>query len=186
MMFSFKAKNHIEGREPEEVTFDQVYKAQEGQGAGITGYPIFIGLNVGSRGVAFRGATINVKNDRDEKALAFLKSDPFQAGLTLLTTAQPAIKPFTAIASGLGTMLLTKNRNRKVQEFFVGLDFDEGAALGVRLREGSYIVVQAPLDGFSWAEWVFEPDNARIVAKDDGKKLIPYNHVIFRVTRHGG
>ncbi len=83
-------------------------------------------------------------------------------------------------------MVLSRNKNVKVQEFYLGLDYDNGAGYGARLAEGNYIVVQAPDDSINWADWAYDPVNARIVKKSDGKTTIPYNYVIFRVAKHTG
>ncbi len=47
---------------------------QEGQAAGIAGYPVFIGLNVGNQGVAFECSTINVNNEEDLLVLVDLQA----------------------------------------------------------------------------------------------------------------
>ncbi len=192
VMFTFQADNSMpqQALQKETLTFSQVYEAQEGQGAGVVGYPIFIGLNVGKQGVAFKAATINVKNDGDEKILHVLKSKEFQGGLTLLTTAQPTLAPFSALGTGIAEMVLSRNENKKIHECFLGLDFDSGVALGVRLASGNYIVVQAPNDEFSWDDWGYDPVNARIVKKSHQtdvvlyNDVIPYNYMIFRVTKY--
>lgn len=186
IMFTFQADNSMsqQASQKETLTFSQVYEAQEGEGAGVVGYPIFIGLNVGKQGAAFKGATINIKNDRDEKALSVLKSKEFQGGLTLLTTAQPALAPFSALGTGIAEMVLSRNGNKKVHECYLGLDFDNGAAYGVRLAAGNYIVVQAPDTEFRWENWGYDPVNTRIVKKSHQTDVIPYNYVIFRVTKY--
>src|SRR5215212_10800492 len=58
IMFTFKAQNQLP-HGPELVSFSQLYRAQEGQQAGINGSPIFIGLNVGGLGIALQGFTVN-------------------------------------------------------------------------------------------------------------------------------
>jgi len=185
VMFTFQADNSMtQALQKENVSFSQVYEAQEGEGAGVAGYPIFIGLNVGKQGAAFKGATINVKNDRDEKALNVLKSKEFQGGLTLLITAQPALSPFSALGTGIAEMVLSRNKNKKIHECYLGLDFDNGAAYGARLASGNYIVVQAPDNEFRWENWGYDPINTRIVNKNNPTEIVPYNYVIFRVARH--
>lgn len=184
VMFTFKSENNLTDKQKESIAFSQVYEAQEGEGAGISGYPIFINLNVGKQGTAFQGATINVKNDGDENALEVLKSKEFQSGLTLLALAQPAIMPFTALGTGIAKMILSRNKNKKVQEFYLGLDFDDGASYGGRLAVGNYVVVQAPDKEFKWEEWAYDPVNTRIVKKNTPDEIVPYNYIVFRVTKH--
>jgi hypothetical protein len=185
VLFTFAAQNSPTNLvdTSESITFSQTYEAEESEGAGITGYPVFNGLNVGKSGVALRCSTVNVKNATDEKALGFLKGGPVSQGLTLLTTAYPAVTPFAELTKSIGEILLTRNRNVKVQEFYLGLDFDKDAAFGVRLREGSYIVVQAPEDKFSWEDWRYNESDGRIV-NNRTRSVIPFNYIVFRVMKH--
>lgn len=185
VLFTFVAQNSPtnSGNLTEGITFSQTYEVQEGEGAGINGYPVFNGLNIGKAGAAFKCATVNVKNESDEKALAFLRSGPVSQGLTLLSTAYPAIAPFTELTKGIGEMLLARNQNVKVQDFYLGLDFDQGAGFGARLSEGNYIVVQAPEDKFSWADWVYRDSDGKIINRRTSS-AIPFNYIVFRVSNH--
>jgi hypothetical protein len=93
VLVTFAARNQVADTQ-ESVSFSQTYRVQEGQSAGIAGYPIFIGLNVGSQGVAFECSTVNVKNEEDKTILAALESSPFQSGLKLLTTGPTCDRTF--------------------------------------------------------------------------------------------
>ena len=135
-------------------------------------------------GLTVRVSTINVKNDDDERAIEFLDSGPFKQGLALFQTAQPALKPFTEIALGLGKMLLAGNRNRAVQQFDFGLDFDDGHALGARLREGNYVVIQAPTSQFTWGDWVYDTRQSRIRHEVETDDAPEFNYIVFRIKRH--
>ncbi len=183
VMVTFAARNQVADTQ-ESVSFSQTYRVQEGQSAGIAGYPVFIGLNVGSQGVAFECSTVNVKNEEDQTILAALESSPFQSGLKLLTTAQPAIAPFTEITLGVVKLLAKRNENVAVQKFYLGLDF-ENAAMGCRLAEGNYIAVQVSDEiAIDWKRWVYKPDLGTIVRKTDSYEMLPYNYVIFCVSRY--
>ena len=186
VLFDFFAKNQIGDKQVEELHFNQTYRAAEGEAAGIIGYPIFIGLGVGANGLEFRCRTVNVKNDDDERILNFLDSDVFKSGLTLATTAQPAIAPLANLAVGVVKMVAGRNKNVPVQDIDAGLDF-EGAATGARLKQGSYVFVQIPQTDeatWEWENWVFNPKNGFVVNKQDKKKLIPYNYVIIRISKY--
>jgi hypothetical protein len=37
-----------------------------------------------------------------------------------------------------------------------------------------------------WDDWVFDPASGQIVAKDDPAQLIPYNYLVFGVSRYDG
>ncbi len=182
VMVTFEALNQVADAQ-EAVSFSQTYRVPDGNSVGISGYPIFMGLNVGSQGIKFKGATINVKNEEDEAVLEALESSTFQNGLKLLTTAQPAIAPFTAISLGVVKSLTKRNQNLPVQKFDLGLDFDN-AAMGIRLAEGNYIAAQVPNETtIDWNKWVYKPDLGAIVHKADDSPL-ECNYLVFRVSRH--
>ena len=183
VMVTFAARNQVADTQ-ETVSFSQTYRVQEGQSAGIAGYPVFIPLNVGSQGVAFECSTVNVKNNEDKAILSALESSPFQSGLKLLTTAQPAIAPFTEITVGVVKMLSQRHENVAVQKFYLGLDF-ENMAMGCRLAEGNYIAIQVPDEVvIDWERWVYKPGIGAIVHIADDYETLPYNYVIFRVSRY--
>jgi hypothetical protein len=187
VLFDFYARNQAPGG-AEDLHFNATYRVREGERAAIAGYPIFIGLNVGSEGVAFRCHTVNAKNDADEAFLDMLEGDVFKAGLKLVTTAQPAIAPLTDMALGLTKAVAKRNRNVSVQDFYLGLDF-AGTGMGARLAQGDYIAVQLPESlrrVWRWDDWVFDPDSGLIVDRGDNDELIPYNYVVFGVSRYDG
>ena len=125
-----------------------------------------------------------MKNDADEAVLGALESPPFKDGLNLLETLQPALAPFTQITLGIIKTLVARNRNVGVQKFYLGLDFT-AAAFGIRLAEGNYIAVQVPNETtLNWDDWVFHRVRGAIVSKADHTASIPYNYVVFRITRY--
>ncbi|MBR8828903.1 MAG: hypothetical protein DSM107014_13550 [Gomphosphaeria aponina SAG 52.96 = DSM 107014] len=182
VMVTFATKNQV-GDSEEVVSFNQTYRIPERNSAGIIGYPIFTGLNVGSQGVTLECSTINVKNKEDDAILEALESNTFKIGLKLLTTTQPAIAPFTTISLGLVKSLAQKHRNVGVQKLSLGLDF-ENAAMGIRLAEGNYIAVQVPEENtINWDNWVYQPNLGSIVHKENGGSL-EYNYFVFRISRY--
>jgi hypothetical protein len=147
-----------------------------------------VGLNVGTEGMVFKCFTVNVKNDADEAFLGFLESDAFKAGLQLASTAQPAIGLFSETALGLTKAIAARNKNVPVQDFYMGLDFSTIAA-GARLAEGSYLAVQIPESlqtVWDWSEWVYNPNNGQVVNKESPTQLIPYNYLVFGISRYEG
>jgi hypothetical protein len=168
--------------------FNSAYRAREGERAAVRGYPIFVGLGVGATGVAFHFHTVNVKNDDDEAFLDFLEGDAFKAGLKLVTTAQPAIAPLSGMALALTKSIAGRNRNVSVQDCYLGLDF-AGTAMGARLAIGDYIAVQIPeklIRVWDWQDWVYDARAGLIVSRADPNALIPYNYVVFGVSRYEG
>src|SRR6266705_848095 len=107
----------------EDLHFNATYRVREGEHAGIHGYPIFIGLNVGYEGLSFRCHTINYSNGQDEAFLYFLQTDVFKAGLKLVNTAQPVIAPFSELALLIAKTIAKRNNKISVQDFDLGLDF---------------------------------------------------------------
>jgi hypothetical protein len=187
VLFDFFARNQVPGA-AEDLHFNATYRVREGEHAAVRGYPIFIGLGVGSEGVAFQFHTVNVKNDADEAFLDFLEGDTFKNGLKLAATAQPAIAPLAGMALALTKSVAKRSRNVSVQDCYIGLDF-AGTAMGARLAEGDYIAVQIPENlqrVWYWDDWVYDPRSGLIVSRSDPNTLIPYNYVVFGVSRYEG
>jgi hypothetical protein len=182
ILFDFYAQHQVNADQREDLHFAQTYRVQEGQQAGIIGYPVFVGLNVGAEGVAFKCYTINVKNDDDEKLLGFMDSDIFKNGLKLIQGVNPILPIVTNFATGITKAIAGRNRNIPVQDFYMGLDFTN-VATRARLAEGSYIAVQAPITGWDWSKWVYVPTTGEILSNDDSRQPIPYNYVVFGVSK---
>ena len=184
VLFDFYAQNQVSGGE-EHLHFNTTYRVREGEQAAVLGFPIFVGLGVGTEGVAFRCYTVNVKNEQDESLLSFLDADVFKAGLRLATTLQPALAPLSATAVGLTRAIAARSRNVPVQDFFLGLDFS-AIPTRARLAEGSFLAVQVPeaeLVTWNWGDWAYSPASGQIVRKDEAKQVIPYNYVVFSISR---
>ncbi len=188
ILFTFEARNQVEGGKEEVVAFNQVYKARVGQDVAVTGQPVFIGLTVGPNGVGMVCRTVNVSNSTDEEFVAAFNSEAVTTGLNLLTTAQPALGPLTAIARGICVSLASHNKNVPVQEVNLGLDFETGA-LGARLAVGSYVVAQTTEPGeIVWSEWAYDVESGTIMRNPQslaqGEKPYPlaYNAFVFRVS----
>lgn len=183
ILFTFKAQNQLE-KMSEPVSFSQLFRARDDAAVAVKGYPIFIGLNVGKVGAAFQGFTVNVKNDNDDALLSFLDSDTFKSGLSLLKTAQPALKPLMDITLGVTKTLAARNKNVAVQDFYLGLDFLE-TSVGARLAVGDYIAAQVPTEtALNWSEWYYNTHIGTIVKKSDSTKSLPYNYIVFGVSKH--
>ncbi|MDG6991239.1 MAG: hypothetical protein JRM99_07460, partial [Nitrososphaerota archaeon] len=79
VLLQFSAQNQL-AKGAQQLQFVQTYRISQGGQAGVEGYPIFVGLRVGSEGLSFKCATVNIKNEDDERLLSFLDSDAFKAG----------------------------------------------------------------------------------------------------------
>lgn len=187
ILFDFYAQNQAPDN-VEHLHFNATYRVQEGEQAAVVGLPLFVGLQVGRDGVAFKCFTVNVQNDTDEAFLNILESDEFRSGLELVTTVQPALAPLSKIALDMTRAIATRSRNVAVQEFYLGLDFGR-IPLGARLAEGAYLAVQIPetLQAiWDWSEWAYDPANGRIVNRKEPANLIPYNYLVLSVSRYEG
>lgn len=186
IMVNFSARNQLPGSaNAEAVAFSQTYVAFDGDEAGVSGYPVFVGLNVGELGAAFEIETVNVKNSEDEAVLKVLDSDEFKNGLNLLNTAQPALAPLTKLATGTTRFIAGRSQNVTVQRFYLGLD-TQRSAVGGPLVTGNFIVAQVPGPAeIDWSNYHYDPRTGTIVLKEDGTHGLPYNYLIFRVTRYG-
>lgn len=170
----------------EQLHFSATYRAREGESASIQGYPIFVGLHVGSEGIVLKCRTINVRNEQDETILHFLESDVFKLGLRLTAAAQPVIAPFSEMALSLVRAILTRHENNPVQDFDLGLSLAE-IPMSARLAEGTYLAVQIPEDQehtWNWEEWVYLPTRGRIVKRQNEQQSIPFNYLAFGINRY--
>jgi hypothetical protein len=185
ILLHFSAQNQtVDGVEP--LHFNATYRVQEGERAGIQGYPIFVGLNVGFEGLTLRCRTINVSNDQDESFLRLMESDTFKAGLRLLSIAQPALAPCSETLFCVAEAIAKRYRNIPVQDIELGLGFSTLPMSG-RLAEGVYLAVQIPESSqvaWDWDEWVYLPTKGRIVKRSDHQQLIPYNYLAFGISRY--
>ncbi len=182
ILVSFKASNQL--TTPETVALSQTYVAFDGDEAGVMGYPVFIGLNVGSTGASFEIETVNIKNSEDEALLKMLDSDEFRGGLGLLNTLQPAIVPLTKMATETTKLLAGRSKNVAVQKHYLGLDTTHSPA-GVPLVAGHFIVAQVPTPAeIDWRDYHFDRNSGTVVNKENGDEPLHYNYLIFRVTAH--
>lgn len=179
ILLEFSGKNQIPG-DTEELRFAITTSASDGSSAPVNGTPIFLGASVGNNGILFEGKAINVASESDDILLSALGSGPFKDGLSLLTSAQPALKPFVGLAQSVVTAVLGRSRNKAVYNFHLGLDFATSQT-GATLRYGSFVVVQADEASWSWNDVRWNPGSQQIVRHHDGQP-IEFNYLIFRVS----
>lgn len=185
ILFDFYAQNQLQDH-TEHIHFNQVYRVQEGEQAGIIGYPVFIGLNVGEEGVSFKGFTVNVQNEQDKKLVEFLDGDLFQSGLKLLNRINPITPVLSSFVKGFTEQIAKRNKNVPVQDFYMGLDFSS-VRTRARLNQGSYVVVQVPdPNKWDWSKWIYNMKNGQVVYTNDHTRGIPYNYIIFSVSKMNG
>lgn len=183
VLFDFYAQHQTETlNETQDLHFAQKYRVHEGGGAGISGYPVFIGLKVGDQGVSFKCSTVNVRNESDQKLLDFMSGDVFTKGIQLINQVNPVLPIVSGFATGIMSAFSKRNDNVAVQDFYLGLDFS-AIATRAQLREGSYVAVQVQdASAWNWMDWVFKPLTGQVVSRQDGKP-VPLNYVVFSVSK---
>jgi hypothetical protein len=185
IFFNFEATHQLNDH-VESLNFPTTQRVREKSVANIN-QPIFKALNVGVQGAAFRCAAVNVKNEEDERILKRLESPLFQPGLTLFTMiANPAIGLFSELGIALISLLANRYKNYIAQKFDLGLDFSNDSTRA-RLAEGYYLAIQIPESlqtSWDWEDWVYNPTNGQIVSQFDPTEVIPYNYLVFSVSRH--
>lgn len=179
ILCEFTGKNQA-GGEQEEMQFALTTKANDGAAASINGAPIFLGVTVGNNGIAFEGRTINVGSKGDEDFLAALSGGSFRDGLNLLTTVQPALKPFVGLASSVVGAVLKRSKNKQIHSFNLGFDFSESQT-SVALRHGSFAIIQTDNHEWDWSKLAWNVSSQRVVRKDSGA-VIPFNYLILKIS----
>ena len=181
VLCEFSGKNQVPG-ETEELSFALRFEARDNSSPSITGAPIFMGLTVAADGISFKGKTVNVRNSGDDMVMAILDTPAFKSGLTLLHTAQPALKPLTSLATTTVSAIAKRNENAQIHTFELGLDFD-GSATSARLAYGSYIVVQTD-DGSNWDWRDYEWNANGMALHPTGKpnETPHFNYMVFAVS----
>lgn len=115
--------------------------ANDKEAASVLGQPVFLGVVVGNDGLSFEGRTINVSSSTNETILKTLNSAAFKSGLSLMTTVQPALKPFVGLAGSIVEATARAHKNSQIHNFNLGLDFSKNMTFA-KLRHGSYIIIQ--------------------------------------------
>lgn len=182
ILFDFYGQTQSE-QEITPVSFSVGVIARDTDEVASIGKPIIIGLAVGSDGIDLKCRTINVTTKEDQTFFSILGGQVFSQGLNIVNAFQPAIKPLTALISGLVKKIGDQKANVPVQRFDIGLDFSK-ISTHIRVREGSYIAVQIPPSQaalWQWDEWTYT--KGRIHRKDDERKTPEYNYVVISISR---
>lgn len=181
ILCEFTGKNQV-SNETEEMHFALRFNVNDKTSASLNGVPIFMGVTVGKNGISFEGRSINVESKGDETVLETLGTPAFQNGLGLLLSAQPALKPFTSLATAVVKTIAGKSRNVQVHNFQLGLDF-EASNSSVKLQYGSYVVVQCDdTANWNWDDYEWNRDTNVIDMKSGKTGPFPYNYMVFGVV----
>ncbi|MFI9757625.1 hypothetical protein ACIHFB_06740 [Streptomyces sp. NPDC051963] len=187
VLFDFQILSGRASQEPDSYHFSITQRVREGQRAALIGQPLFVNLPVPAEGLALRCYTLNVKNEEDEKLIAFLDSPVFRAGLRIGSVLHPAVGMLGQMTAGLTRALASPSRrNVPVQDIRLGLGFSR-VPVRAALAAGAYVAVQIPESRvliWQWDEWRFYPSTGHIARADDQTSLLPYNHIVLGVNRH--
>ncbi len=185
ILLQFNASQGMDTKgKPIRIQFQQKYVSKENEGAGVLGNYIFSGLKVPDTGLGFEVNVINLSNEEDEAALTVLDSDVIRKGLDLLNTTLPGLETITRLGEGLVKLVLTRNRNKIVQFFHLGLNLTSIQGPVARLREGTFLAVQCRRDQLDWSDWVYDARKGLVVLQQDPSVRLPYNHILFTVIKH--
>ncbi|WP_423596542.1 hypothetical protein [Roseateles sp. MS654] len=185
VLCEFNGKNQVAG-ETEELSFALRFDTRDGASPSIAGAPIFMGLTVGGNGISFKGRVVNVRNSTDDVVLATLDTPAFKHGLTLLSTAQPALKPLASLAAATVGAVMKRRQNALVHMFELGLDF-RGSSTSARLQHGSYVVVQSDAgSSWDWNDYEWNPGGMALHLK--GQPTVPpdFNYMVVGVSPSSG
>ena len=92
------------------------------------------------------------------------------------------------MAVALTKSIAGRHKNMPVQDLYMGLDFAK-IAFSCSSGRGSYLVVRIPEAAervWVWDEWVYRPNSSQVVSRGDEAQLIPYNFLVFSVSRYEG
>lgn len=177
----FNGKNQVTP-EAEALKFATKFQVNDRSAAAAINVPVFLGLTVSPDGLAFEGRTINVKSGGSEAFLDVLESQVFRSGLSLIQTAQPALKPFVSLATATIKTIVSGSKNKQVHQFNLGLDFSNRPT-STCLKLGTYIVAQASADSWDWSafEWDVNAMTLRDTRKPPGE-TIGFNYTAIGVS----
>jgi len=172
--------------EAEDLRFALRFNAHDNASAALNGVPIFLGLTVGPDGISFTGSSVCVRSAVNDEVLAAFDNPVFKSGLTLLNTAQPALKPLSTLAIAAVKWTANRGKNKVIHTFDIGLDFG-GGATSARLRHGSYIVVQTDDAGaWDWKNFEWNRDAMGLQYKGEPGREITFNYSVYGVSAFVG
>lgn len=164
----------------ESILYGYVVNAVDQQAVPLLGTAVFRGLNIQNE-LSMRINTLNLVDPVEENILNALQSDVMKSGLTLLATTNPIFPMVTELVQGATKLFLTRNRNKTIQQATLG--FLINAARGdPKLREGSYVLIQADSDRCRLEDYYWNTERGRVERKDLQEELA-YNYMVLSVKK---
>ena len=179
VLLEVSGRHHVqEAKQEEPVSFTRKFPVRDQGAAAIVGLPLFNGLMVPPAGIGIEFRVVFVKNEKAHGYLDFLNSAPMTSGLSLVTTANPAIAPFTEIVKGLVSYVTKRHDGAVIHTGYIGLDFT--GTVGAKIRSGTYVIAQIPGLDIDWSKWTISNGE---ISSADAKTPFPFNYYLIRVEK---
>lgn len=164
----------------QDILYGFVVSARDRQAVPLNGVGIFRGLQIRQE-LQMKIATIHLLDPVEEQILNVLQSDMMRSGLDLLLSINPVVSILSELVMGTTKMFLSSHKNRAIFEAQIGLLIDTSIS-NPKLREGSYLIIQADMDWFNLEDYWWNPKRGKIehkILKED----LPYNHFLISVKK---
>lgn len=164
----------------QDILYGYIVEAVDEQAVPPTGAAVFRNLRISSE-LQMKIATINVIDRVDQRILEVLKSDIVRKGLTLVSTANPSFSIVSELFLGTTKMFLSRNSNKAIHEIPIGFLIN-GSKADPKLREGSYVLIQADVKWLEMGDYHWNPLTGCIEHKILGEEL-PFNYMVFSIRK---
>ena len=163
------------------ILYGYILEAVDRQAAPAPGAAVFRGLRIRNE-LQMTVATINLADRVEERILEALESDTMKSGLTLLSTTNPVFPMVSELVMGATKMFLNRNKNKPIHRVPIGFLINAATA-DPKLREGSYLLVQADADWVDLNEYYWRTDGRGRVEHKQEHKELPFNHMVFSIKK---
>jgi len=164
----------------QDVLYGYIIEAVDGQAAPLVGAAIFRGLRIQNE-LQMKIATIHLVDRVEQRILEVLQSDVMKKGLTLISTVNPVFSMISELIIGTTQMFLSREKNRAIHEVPIGLLINAADA-DPKLREGSYLLVQADADWFELNDYYWNRARGRVEHNELHEELA-FNYMVFSLKK---
>ncbi len=164
----------------QDILYGYIVEAVDGQAAPPVGAAIFRGLRIQNE-LQMTIATLHLVDRVEQHILEMLQSDVMKKGLTLLSTTNPVFSMISELVMGTTQMFLSRNKNRAIHKVPIGLLINAAEA-NPKLREGSYLLIQADTDWFKLNDYCWNRARSRVEHKELHEEL-PFNYMVFSIKK---
>ncbi len=164
----------------QQILYGYVVNARDEQAVPAIGVPIFRRLRIRDE-LQMKIATIHLADRKAKQMLEVLESDAMKKGLTLLSTTNPVFPMVSGLVDGATRLFLSCNANKPVHKIEIGFLISTATA-NPKLREGSYVLIQADVSDCDLANYRWNQEKGRIEDKELEDE-IPYNYMILSIEK---